>query len=370
MLQRFFMILRKEFLHLLADQLSLQLLIVLPIAQLLLIGPALNKEIKYIPIAIYNADLSPASMSLTARFSHHERFHVTARSNSPQELIQTIRTGSALIGLQIPKGFAQELENSLSDDMPDTARLQMILDGQDVSTAQIAAGYAQNVIQLWTFEQLGQQPASLFAITVYNPELISSWYMVPGIAAMLVTMVIALVSCFSLVHERETGTLEQLLVTPVGLGQVLLGKLLPYWFVGALEFLFAIEVARLFFGIPLTGTFTVLLLLVVAYSLSSVALGLAIGTLVKSRQQALFLIYFLMVFFILTSGFLMPIEGMPQWTQTLTYGNATRHFLLAVREILLRGATIQDLSVEFSWILGIATVLIGFAWWKFDRQAD
>jgi len=370
MLRRFLTMLRKEFLQLLSDKLSLKLLIMLPVAQLLLIGPALDKEVKHIPTAIFDSDQTPTSAALVQRFLQQGRFTVKAQPQSIEELQEGLRTGTTLIAIQIPRGFARELELALDNESTDTARIRIFLDGQDATTAQIAAGYAQSVIQQWLQEFQDLPPPNLFDITFFNPELVSSWYMVPGMAAMLVTMVIALVASFSLVRERENGTLEQLLVTPVGIDQILLGKMLPYWLVGSVEFLFALQLARLFFGIPLVGSIFHLALLVIAYSLSSVALGLAIGTLVRSRQQALFLIYFFMVFFILTSGFLMPVEGMPQWTQQLTLGNATRHFLTGVREIMLRGASLWDLKNEFAWILGIAISLLSIAWWKFDRQGE
>lgn len=381
MLRRFTTLLRKEFLQLLHDRLSLKLLVVLPILQLLLIGPALNKEVKHAAFVVLDRDHSTASIWLIQKFIRHGNFSYVGNVNDQDQLEESLRTGNAMLGLEFPAGFARTLELA-QDDGADTSRLRMVLDGQDATTAQIVAGYALALVNQWTQEQLARRaaqnglepqdlsPVRIFDRILFNPSLESSWYMVPGMAAMLVTMVIALVASFCLVREREAGTLEQLLVTPVGLGEVLLGKLLPYWLVGTAEFMLVLQVARFVFGIPLAGSAWHLLLLVICYSLSSVALGLCIGTFVRTRQQALFLIYFFMVFFILTSGFLMPVESMPEWTRCMTLANATRHFLMGVREILLRGAELSDLSGEFAWIGGIAASLLALAWWRFGRQTD
>lgn len=374
----FYALLRKEFQQLLPDRLSLRLLLLLPLLQLLLIGPALNKEVKNISYVVLDEDQSGFSRELAAKFAHHPHFSPQGQVEDDAALEAALRSGEASLALHIPKGFARRFAMALEEGTVDTASISLWLDGQDATTAQIAAGYAQALVQQWVRQSLARvslaegvetvEPVRIDDRILYNPELRSSWYMVPGMAAVLVTMVIALVSSFSLVREREGATLEQLLVTPVSLCEVLLSKLLPYWLVGIAEFSFALQVARVLYDIPLVGSLWHLLALVVLYSLTSVALGLCIGVMVSSRQQALFLIYFFMVFFILTSGFLLPIESMPEWTRLLTLGNATRHCLVGVREILLRGARLGDLVPEFSWLGGIAFALLALAWARFQRE--
>lgn len=377
-------ILRKEFLHLRYDSLSLKLLIVMPVVQLLLIGPALNKEVSHIAYVVLDADHSLESSELQQSFATHPRFDFAGSVENREGLDAALRAGHAMVALEIPAGFASRLDAALdmgTGESADTASIQLLLDGQDATTAMIAAGYAQAIVNSWVNGRLTRQvmadgrdleelvPVRIQDRILFNPVLNSSWYMVPGMAAMLVTMVIALAASFSVVREREAGTLEQLLVTPAGVAEILMGKLIPYWLVGTLEFMFALAVARLGFDIPLAGSFVDLFLLVGLYSLATVALGLWISTLVNSQQQALFLIYFFMVFFILTSGFLMPVESMPAWTQAVTQVNATQHFLLGIREVMLRGAGISALTGELGKIAAIALGLLAWTGIRFQRSS-
>jgi ABC-2 type transport system permease protein len=220
------------------------------------------------------------------------------------------------------------------------------------------------------FDARSLQPFEVRESIGWNPELDFSWSMIPGMVILLVTMVGALLTSFSLVRERENGTLEQLLVTPVLPVQVLLGKSLPYWILSQVVFWIALGINGLWFGLPIGGTNLLALELGLAlYALTSVALGILISTIVSSQQQALFLLWFFLIFFILTSGFLLPLESMPAWMLVLTEGNAVRHFLYLARALVLRDADPVSLAGEYLKLAAIGSTLFLGAVLAFRRKA-
>jgi ABC-2 type transport system permease protein len=378
---------RKEFLQIRRDPQSMKMLFILPILQTLLLGYAMTRDVRNVSIGILDLDQSPASSSLTRHIVANSRFIFRGHFQTLADLRESLLNGTVVTGIVIPNGFAQDVESAQPDaltlEAEDPARMTLFVDGQDAASAGTAAGYAAAIISQWAMAELnrellsqGADAASLQILELrdrilYNPELNYEWYMVPGMLIILVTMTGALLTSFSLVRERENGTLEQLLVTPIHPLQVLLGKALPYWILSQLTFFIALGISGLWYGLPFDrADYLGLYLGVALYALTSVSLGILISTIVSSQQQALFLIWFWLIFFILTSGFLLPFESMPIWMQNVTEFNAVRHFLYMVRAFLLRGADPLTLLPEYEKLAIIALLFFGTSVALFRRKAS
>lgn len=374
----------KEFRQFKRDTLGVRLLIVLPILQMVIIGPALDREVRNIKWTMVDQDNSIKSKAVAAAIMENPRFIKTPNSENLIDVRNKMDQGEIAMAMIIPQDFSADVETSFNGInqgfIPhNPGHIQLLLDGQDAATAGVTAGYAKAIIQQWLGAEMkmymqgeGKEidemiPVSTRDAILYNTELRSSWYMIPGLVVLLVTMVISLNTAFSIVKEKENGTLEQLLVTPVGTMEVVVGKAIPMFVIGIAEMIFALGVARLIFQIPMMGSYPLLFTGIVIFVASSVVLGLLVSSFVASQQQALFLLWFFMIFFALTGGVMMPWESMPMWTQHITEGNAVRHFLTILRAIFLRGAEFSFLWPEFLKLGLIAALELVIAWVLFRR---
>lgn len=373
-MRRLLSLIRKEFLQIARDPQSLKLLFLLPIVQTLVLGYAMTRDVHHIALGVLDLDQSPTSYSIQNRLIQNNRFDLHGHYSSVFQLKEALQKGDLLIGVIIPNGFAKSVE---------PGKILLLLDGQDAATAATAAGYASAIISQWGFEQIQHEllaegldantllPLELNDKLLYNPGLEYTWYMVPGLVILLATMMGSLLTSFSIVREREAGTLEQLMVTPVNPAQVIIGKSIPYWILIQVSFLIALAISSGWFQIPFHPSHLSSLLLGLSiYSLTSVALGILVSTLVTSQQQALFFIWFFLIFFTLTSGFLLPFESMPLWMQHLTELNGVRHFLYMVRALLLREAPAESLWLEYIKLIGISVLLLGTSIFAFRRQSS
>jgi ABC-2 type transport system permease protein len=378
---------RKEFLQIRRDKQSTMMLFVLPILQTMILGYAMTRDVRNISMGILDLDRSPASSSLSERLIQNDRFVNQGHFQSMEEMRQALLAGTIILGVVIPREFALQIEGATPDavtmESESPANITLLVDGQDAASAGTAAGYAGAIIGQWSLETLrhellaqGMDMASLSPLDLRdrilnNPELEYSWFMVPGMLIILVTMTGALLTSFSLVRERENGTLEQLLVTPVNPIQILLGKALPYWILSQVTFFLSLGIVGWWYNIPFGRTdFLGLYIGIAFYALTSVSLGILVSTIVSSQQQALFLIWFFLIFFILTSGFMLPFESMPNWMQNLTEFNAVRHFLYMVRALILRGAPPHTLLPEYLKLVVIALILFTTSVIMFRRKAS
>lgn len=383
-MRRFLALFRKEFLQILRDKASLRLLFVLPVLQSIVLGYAMTREVREVPVAFVDLDHSVSSISIVGRIAANDRFEDRGPLPDLASAQRALRDGHAILAIVVPEGFEADLERGLRDGEPPASpvSVQVLLDGVDPSTAGTAASYVGAIVAQWGSERLSTdfaaqgidvrnlQPFEARDRILFNPDLEFSWSMVPGMVILLVTMVGALLTSFSLVREREAGTLEQLLVTPVRPLQILLGKALPYWILSQVVFWIAFLATGLWFGIPISQTNLAGLAVGLAlYALTSVGLGILVSTVVGSQQQALFLIWFCLIFFVLTSGLLLPFESMPPWMQTLTEGNAVRHFLYLVRALVLRGASPLALWPEYLKLGAIGIALFGAGVVAFRRRS-
>lgn len=356
----------KEFLHLRNDKMSIKLMIFPVIAQALIMGYALTTEVKHTSVTVYDNSRTPTSRSLIASIRSNELFNFKTQSTSYDEVRDRIDKGDVRIGLIIPKDFEADLKNGTG------ANIQLVIDGQDANSSNVASGYLNAVINQWgsTYlkkkaEMMGMDidviiPVKVNPVILFNPMLKSTWYMVPALVVLLITMVTSLLTGLSIVREKEKGTLEQLMVTPVKPIHLIFGKTIPYLFIGFAELFIFIVFVLLWFGIPFKGSFFVLLLFAAVYMMSSLGIGILTSTVARTPQQVLFLIWFVLIFFILLSGFFIPVENMPLWVQNVTAINPVKYFMFAVRELCLKGTSLNDMLPQLC-NLAIIGVVVFFA---------
>jgi ABC-2 type transport system permease protein len=245
----------------------------------------------------------------------------------------------------------------------------LIADGTDASSAGIALGYANRIMTKYATQVTGfEPPVEVRPNVLYNPETESVYFMVPGIVATLLTMITVMLTAMAIVREKEVGTLEQLLVTPITTTALLAGKLTAFAVLGLFEISVALTVGVLWFEIPFAGSPLLLFALSGIYLLSTLGMGLFISTLASTQQQAMFYAWFFSIFAILTSGFMTPISNMPEWMQNVTYINPMRYFVSIVRGVILRGAGATDLVRDIYPLLIFGLAIFGFASLRFRKR--
>jgi len=361
-IRQFKLMIWKEFCHIRNDPMTIRLMIFPIFIQLLVLGYALNTEITNTPIAIIDESRTPQSRSLTETLKASYLFQFKGMLDARSEAREYLDKGETKLVLIIPADFASKL------DTKDGASVQLLVDGQDANSSNVASGYISSILSQWGMQRLQQTlkgrgihletmvPISITPVILFNPLLKSTWYMIPALVVLLVTMVTSLLTGFSIVKEREAGTLEQLMVTPLQSIHLIAGKTVPYMIAGIIELGIFLIFATQWFGIPFRGNIFVFLLFGIIYMISSLGIGILTSTIAKTAQQVLFLIWFILIFFILLSGFFVPVENMPEIVQKLTYLNPVRFFMFAVREIFLKGSGIGELwhTARIMLIIGIS----------------
>ncbi len=350
----------KEFLQIRRDKRMLPIILVLPIIQVILLGYAATVDVKNIGLAVNDLDGTPESRDLLQRFTNTGYFEVVAHTARMSDVDEYLDDGSATLALLIPLGFGEKIARG------EAGMLHLIADGADANTANISLNYARQIIGGFGQEILAEQfvrragavsvPSVVPEVRVwFNPELRSANYMVPGVVALILVIITATFTSASLVKEKEIGTMEQLLVTPMRSSELLLGKMLPYVVIGLVDVALVLGVAILWFDIPLKGSVVLLFLLSGLFILTTLGLGLFVSTVSNTQQQALltaqFFVFFPMLFL---SGFTFPIENMPQVIQPITYIIPLRYFLEIIRGLFLKGV-----GMEVLWPQALALVIFG-----------
>ncbi|MEY2340779.1 ABC transporter permease [Acidithiobacillus sp. IBUN Pt1247-S3] len=357
----------KEFLAILRDKKSRLILIGPPLIQLLVFGYAATFDLSHIPYAVYNQDAGFASRELLGDFQGSRAFRQVAIIQREGQIAPLIDQGKALLVLQIGPNFTEDLLRH------QPAPLQILIDGRNSNTATLAMNYANSVVfafdQRWAREHhWGHPPAQLLSRSWFNPNLLSRWFIVPGIVALLTLVVTLLVTGLSVAREREQGTFDQLLVTPLTPGEILLGKALPGIVVGALEGAFITLVAVFWFQVPFIGSIPALALGLLLFLLAAVGIGLMISSLSLTQQQGLLGVFLFLVPAIILSGFATPIANMPSLVQDLTYINPMRYFLVIVRGVFLEGDGISMLWDQYWPLALIALASMAAASWLFRHR--
>lgn len=364
---RVFALVVKELLAVLKDAKSRLVLIGPPVIQLLVFSYAATFDLNHVPFAVYNEDHSAPSRELVARFTGSPAFDEVARIQSDREVAALIDPGKVLMVLHIDRRFTRDLLRGRP------ARVQLIVDGRNSNTALLVLGYARTVVAgfnaRWTAARGGPSPPAVLDLRArFNPNLESLWFIVPGIVVLLTQVVTLLVIALSVAREREQGTFDQLLVTPMRPVDILLGKSLPGFIIGAVETTLIIAAAVLWFHVPMRGGWLPLYAGVLLFLLSVIGVGLAISSLAVTQQQALLGAFLFMVPSTTLSGFATPIANMPPLVQDLTYLNPMRYFLVVARGVFLQNASFSTLVPQYWPMAVIGVVTSTFAAWLFRRR--
>ncbi|HEX6019944.1 MAG TPA: ABC transporter permease, partial [Burkholderiaceae bacterium] len=333
-MQRIWEILRKEFLQIARDPRLVRVIFVAPVIQLMVFGYAVSTDIRDTTTFVVDNDRTQVSRDLVEAFTASGYFAVVGRSDRPTDLVSALQQGEAIVGLTVPAGFAAALQRAGG------AQVQVLLDGTNSNTATVALGYAERIVQ-----SFGAHHAGGTALTIdlrerawFNPDLKSRDYNVPAVVGAIILLVCLLLTSLAVVREREIGTLEQLMVTPLTAFELIAGKTIPFALIGLADLLVVIAVALWWFEVPFAGSFLTLLLASVLYLLSSLGLGLLISTVSNTQQEAFMVSFLVFMPTILLSGFMFPVTSMPEVFQWLTLLNPMRHYLEIVRGIFLKDA--------------------------------
>ncbi|MGL3710879.1 ABC transporter permease [Leptospirillum ferriphilum] len=352
---------QKEFLALLRDKKSRMVLIVPPLVQLIVFSYAATFDLNHISYAVWNEDPGLYSRQLLARFSGSPNFRLTRAIRSETEVRNLIDNRKVLLVLHIRSTFSRDLLAGRP------GQVEALIDGRQSNTAMILMGYVQTIVSDYNDDFVarnGLSPpiAPLEIRAWYNPNLKSRWFIVPGIVGLLTLVVSLLVTALSVAREREDGTFDQLLVTPLRPVDIILGKILPGFVIGFLESTAIVLVAVFLFHVPLRGSFFALYLGIFLFTLSGLGVGLMISSIVSTQQQGLLGAFLFLVPSIILSGFATPIANMPELIQDLTLMNPLRYFLVILREVFLQGATARILLPEYGGLAligGTALLLAG-----------
>ncbi|OYY73209.1 MAG: antibiotic ABC transporter permease [Gammaproteobacteria bacterium 28-57-27] len=367
MWQRIIALSIKEFQALLRDPRSRFVIIIPPLLQLLVFSFAATFDLNHVPLAVYNQDGSQAAQALIARFTGSQHFTLTAPIEREADIPQRINEQDALMVLNIGPRF----EHHLLVDRP--ASVQIIIDGRNSNTAAIALGYASTIVQ--DFNTDWQQDHGLPALPSvmqtrawFNPNLESRWFIIPGIVGLLMLVVVMVVTALSVAREREQGTFDQLLVTPLRPFEILVAKAIPGMVIGLLEATAIILLAVTVFAVPLHGSLLTLYTGIALFLLSATGVGLMISALSATLQQAVLGVFLFLVPAVILSGFATPIANMPPLVQDLTLINPLRYFMVILRSVFLEGSSFDGLIDQF-WPLGVIGLsTLAFAGWLFRNR--
>ncbi len=373
-LRRLGAVARKEFLHVLRDPRSLGMAIAIPMLLLMLYGYALTLDVDDVPLVVWDQSQTPASREFISRFQASRFFSLRGYAWSYRQVERAIDSGRALMAVVIPTDFARHLETHTG------AQVQIIVDGSDSNTATFAAGYAEAVAQTYSQEitlaalrRLGapatRAPLDLRPRVWFNANLESKNYLVPGLIAVIMMIIAALLTSLTVAREWERGTMEQLISTPVKVPELVLGKLLPYWLIGMFDVLLSVLVGRFLFLVPLRGNGALLFIMAAIFLAGALALGMLISIVTRNQllaNQLGMVLTFLPA--LLLSGFVYAISNMPLAIRLVTYLVPARYFVALLKGIYLKGVGLEVLAGPAFLLTVFAAGMVGLANWRFRKR--
>ena len=373
MWERIYRMLVKEFIQVLRDPRMKALIFVMPVIQLIMFGYAVTTDVDHIKTAVCDLDKSPQSRALIERFTASGYFTVVDNTDRPERLGELLDRGKLIMSIQINRGFADDLKSGRQ------AAIQTIIDGTDSNTGTVAMDYAQRITQEFSraraapieLTQLAQEqanPIELRSRAWFNPDLKSRYYNVPGVIAVVVLLISLLLTAMVIVREREIGTMDQLMVTPIQPFELILGKTLPFVLISFIDVLVVTFIGINWFNVPIQGSLGLLLFGAGLYLMSTIGIGLFISTISQTQQQALMSSFFFYLPAVLLSGFMFPISNMPEPAQWLTYLNPLRYFLVIIRDIFLKGSGLEILWPQFAALAVLGTALLLISSLRFKKR--
>lgn len=356
---RFWAVVLKEFIQMKRDRMTFAMMIGIPLIQLMLFGFAINSDPKHLPTAIRNADEGPFGRTLVTALQHSQYFEFTHPSATDAEASRLLQLGDVQFVIHIPEGFSRALMRGerpallLEADATDPAAT-----GPALAAVRALADSALERDLLGPLDRLKAKPGPV-EIRVhahYNPENITQYNVVPGLMGVVLTMTMIIITALAITRERERGTMENLLATPVRPLEVMTGKILPYILVGYVQVTLILIAARFIFQVPMVGNLALVYAMVFLFIAANLAVGITFSTLAQNQLQAMQMAFFFFLPSILLSGFMFPFRGMPPWAQGIGSCLPLTHFLRIVRGILLKGSTVRDIAPEL-WPIALFTLV-------------
>jgi ABC-2 type transport system permease protein len=375
----------KEFLQLRQDKKSMPMIILAPVVQLIIFGFAVNTDVTRVPMVLVDQDQTAASRDLVDHFLAGEHFELVGVEYDAGAIEPWLVDERAQVALIIATGYGEAMASGRAP------QVQFVADGSDASSTTVALGYAAGVVGSISAERIRHQLESLLAEATsdgrdaqavpgqietvarvwYNPDLLSRLYFVPAVLVMILMTLTMILSAMGVVREKEIGTMEQISVTPIRPWQLLVGKLFPFAVIGMLQVFPVTAVAVWGFGVPMRGSFLLLLALTLLFLLNTLGMGLLVSTLVRTQQQAMMLTAFaVMVPWIYLSGLIFPIENMPEAIQYVTYGIPVRYYADIIRGIFLKGSGLAELWREALALAAMGLTLQMLAVLRFRKRLD
>jgi ABC-2 type transport system permease protein len=369
--RRLLTLIKKEFIQIRRDRRLLPILVIMPVLQLIILGYAVSSDVKHLSTVVCDLDRTAESRSFVDRLATSGYFTIRHTVADDRQIKPLMDAGTVRVGLVIPPRFASRLARG------DTATVQLLLDGTDSNTATVAQGYVTQIVNAEATrilgERLGPKAVPPMAIDAsvrvwFNPDLKSVNFMVPGVVALILTIVTMTMTATAIVKEKERGTIEQLIVSPIRPVQLMLGKAIPFVIIGYADILLVVLVGLLWFRVPIAGSFPLLLLLSGLFIMTTLGLGLLISTVSQTQQQAMMLGFFANPPFMLLSGFIFPIASMPEPMQYLTYLIPLRYFLVVIRGIFLKGVGLEVLWPQALALLGFGVAVLALSAARFRKR--
>jgi ABC-2 type transport system permease protein len=368
-------LIRKEFIQILRDPRTLVLVLVIPIMQLFLLGYAATNDVRNVPMAVYDQDRGPAARELLDAYRAADYFVLAYEVHSEEDLRALVDRGEARVGLVIPPDYTQKKSSG-------NAQVMFILDGSDPTVASTALSAAQMIGQQYATrlltEQLarrGQAAAVQLPVEVrtqvwYNPDMVSAYFMIPGVIGMILFALTSILTATAVVRERERGTIEQLIVTPIRPWELVVGKILPYVILAFLNMLEVLAIGHYWFNVPVRGSLGLLLLVSGLFLLTSLGIGLLASTFANTQQEAMLTVWMTMLPGIFLSGFFFPLEAMPKVLQWVSYLMPLRYYLAIIRSLLLKNVGLAEIQKDVIALAIFGVALMTAASLRFRKRLD
>lgn len=354
----------KEIRQILKNKQIIFLLLFPPTVQLLVFGLALNPDVNHLSLGVVDYSNSADSREFVATLVANDVFEMESYAVRESDLAQQVRTGKISTGLVIPPDFEQNLAAGKPTDV------QVLIDGVDANTAGIAAGYMNQLVNRYgrTLNDMDEQPVDIQVRFLYNPGLLSSWFFVPGVIGVVLTLTGSLVSSSTVIREKDVGTLEQLLMTPAAGWEILTAKIVPLFVLLMGDVLLASALGRVVFHLPFRGNYGLFLALSGVYVFVCIGIGILLATLSRNQQQVILTSFFFNVPLIQLSGAIAPIESMPTFFRVLSFFDPLRHYVTIARSLILKGVGFDVLFPEIAALTTFAVVLLGVSISQFRKQ--
>ncbi len=372
---RLISIVRKEFIQLWRDKRMLAMILVFPLIQLFILSYIFTTDVRDLPMAVFDQSHSAEARDFLQAYRATDYFTLTYAVNSDLELHRLIEKGEVGIGLIIPPDYASQLYKG-------QAQVALILDGSDPTIANTALSAARLIAQNYATELMVErlqasglnvrlkQPIDVRTTVWYNPDLVSAYFMIPGVIAMILFAITALLTATSVVREREHGTIEQLIVTPIRPWELVVGKILPYVILGLMDTVEVIAIGHFWFGVPVRGSLLLIAMVSILFLASGLGIGLLASTIANTQQEAMLTVWMSLLPAIFLSGFLFPINNMPWLLRWISYAIPMRYFLEALRVLMLKGAGLAAIQNQVIALVLFGILIMGAAAMRFRKRLD